>query len=299
MKSVLGKRALITGAASGIGREIALRLALEGADVWLLDVDLDGLQAVARDAQVCGVQAVPRRCDLTESAEISAAIAEILAEWGTVDILVNNAGVAFYGPTEKMTSEQWNWLLSINLLAPIQIIRELLPLMLQQAESHILNICSVAGLIAGPRAAAYHVSKFGLVGFTESLRAEYGRRGIGVTAICPGPVQTNLYKSAVSGSKRKPVPAPPGWLCATPAQIADVAVRAIQKNRRQVVITPVAHFLFNAKRFAPAIVDWVNHFTLRKRRAVASATVIAAPVLRPFAPADTEPQADSAARRAA
>jgi NAD(P)-dependent dehydrogenase (short-subunit alcohol dehydrogenase family) len=299
MKSIRGKRALITGAASGIGREIALRLALEGADLWLLDVDLAGLQEVVRDAQVCGGEAIARRCDLSEPAEISAALAEMLAAWGAIDILVNNAGVAYYGPTEKMTSRQWDWLLAINLLAPIQIIRELLPVLLERPEAHVLNVCSVAGLVAGPRSAAYHVSKFGLVGFTESLRAEYGRRGVGVTALCPGPVLTNLYKSAVSGSKRKPVPMPPSWLSATPAHIADVAVRAIRKDRRLVVITPVAHALFNAKRFAPWFLDWLNHFTLRKRRIVAVATPSATPTLRPFQPADEAPEAVVAARRAA
>jgi NAD(P)-dependent dehydrogenase (short-subunit alcohol dehydrogenase family) len=299
MKSIRGKRALITGAASGIGREIALRLALEGADVWLLDVDLAGLNEVVRDAQVCGVEAVAKRCDLTEPAEISTAVAEMLSAWGAIDILVNNAGVAYYGATEKMTSQQWDWLLSINLLAPIQIIRELLPFLLDRPEAHVLNVCSVAGLVGGPRCAAYSVSKFGLVGFTESLRAEYGRRGIGVTALCPGAVRTNLYKSAVSGSKRKPVPVPPTWLSAPPSYIAEQALRAIRKNRRLVVITPVAHLLFNAKRFAPWFLDWLNHFTLRKRRPAAATTPGSVPILRPFEPADAEPEAEPAPRRAA
>jgi len=299
MKSFRGKRALVTGAASGIGREIALRLALEGVDLWLLDIDLDGLQEVVRDARVCGVQAVSRRCDLSAATEIATALAELLAEWGALDILVNNAGVAYYGATERMTAEQWDWLLAINLLAPIQIIRELLPVLLQQPEAHVLNVCSVAGLVAGPRSAAYHVSKFGLVGFTESIRAEYGRRGVGVTALCPGPVRTNLYKSAVSGSKRKPVPVPPTWLSATPAHIADVAIRAIRRNRRVVVITPIAHVLFNAKRFAPWFLDWMNHLTLRRRKPIAATTPSAAPVLRPFAPAAVEPEAEPAVRRAA
>jgi short-subunit dehydrogenase len=299
MKSIRAKRALITGAASGIGREIALRLALEGADVWLLDVDLDRLNEVVRDAEVCGVEAVAKRCDLSEPAEVSAAIAELITSWGSVDILVNNAGVAYYGPTEKMTSRQWDWVLAINLLAPIQITRELLPALLERPEAHVLNVCSVAGLVAGPRSAAYHVSKFGLVGFTESLRSEYGRRGIGVTALCPGPVQTNLYKSAVSGSKRKPVPVPPAWLSATPAHIAEVAVRAIQRNRRMVVITPIAHLLFNAKRFTPWFLDWLNHFTLRKRRPVGTITAHTAPMLRPFEPVDAEAEAEPALRRAA
>ena len=162
------------------------------------------------------MEAVARRCDLANPAEVSAALVELISTWGSVDILVNNAGVAYYGPTEKMTSRQWDWLLAINLLAPIQITRELLPALLERPEAHVLNVCSVAGLVAGPRSAAYHVSKFGLVGFTESLRSEYGRRGVGVTALCPGPVQTNLYKSAVSGSKRKPVPVPPSWLARRP-----------------------------------------------------------------------------------
>jgi NAD(P)-dependent dehydrogenase (short-subunit alcohol dehydrogenase family) len=299
MKSIRGKRALITGAASGIGREIALRLALEGADVWLLDVDLAGLEEVAKDAQVCGVQAIAARCDLGDPAEISNALADVLSTWGAIDILVNNAGVAYYGPTEKMTPQRWDWLLAINLLAPIQITRELLPVLLGQPESHVLNVCSVAGLVAGPRSTAYHVSKFGLVGFTESLRAEFGRRGMGVTALCPGPVQTNLYKSAVSGSKRKPVPVPPAWLSATPSRIADIAVAAIRRNRRLVVITPIAHLLFNAKRFAPWFIDWLNHFTLRKRKAAAETISDAAPVLRPFQPAEADQEAEPALRRAA
>jgi NAD(P)-dependent dehydrogenase (short-subunit alcohol dehydrogenase family) len=299
MKSIRGKRALITGAASGIGREIALRFALEGADVWLLDIDLAGLKQVVRDAQICGVQAIAAHCDLSEPGEISAAIAEMLSTWGAIDIVVNNAGVAFYGATEKMTSQQWDWLLAINLRAPIQITRELLPVLLGRPEAHVLNVCSISGLVAGPRSAAYHVSKFGLVGFTESLRAEYGRRGIGVTALCPGPVRTNLYQSAVSSSKHKPVPVPPAWLCATPEQIADRAVRAIRKNRRVVVITPIAHLLFNAKRFAPWFLDWLNHFTLRKRRPAAVTTTTAIPGLRPFVPADAEPEAEPALSRAA
>ena len=231
-----------------------------------------------------------------DPAEVSAAIAELVSAWGSVDILVNNAGVAYYGPTEKMTSQQWDWLLAINLLAPIQMTRELLPVLLQRPVAHVLNVCSVAGLVAGPRSAAYHVSKFGLVGFTESLRSEYGRRGVGVTALCPGPVRTNLYKAAVSGSKRKPVPVPPSWLSATPAHIAEVAVRPIQKNRRIVVITPIAHLLFNAKRFTPWFLDWLNHFTLRRRRPVNATTARTVPVLRPFEPVDAEPEAEPAER---
>src|ERR1700735_5039019 len=89
MRSIYGKRALVTGAASGIGREIALALALEGAHVYLLDVDAEGLAEVVRDARVCGVEALAARCDLTRPADITAALAEMLSAWGPIDILIN------------------------------------------------------------------------------------------------------------------------------------------------------------------------------------------------------------------
>lgn len=279
MKSVRGKRALVTGAASGIGREIALALALEGAHVYLLDIDEAALAEVVRDARVCGIEAVAARCDLSQPEEITVALKEMRAAWGEIDILVNNAGVAYYGPTEKMTAAQWDWLLGINLLAPIQITRELLPTLLTRPEAHILNVCSIAGLVAGARTTAYHASKFGLVGFTEALRAEFGRRGIGVTALCPGAVRTNLYRSAISGKKRrKVVPDPPAWLSTTPERVAVAAVRAIEKNRRFVLLTPLAHVLYNAKRFVPGLLDWMHQLGRRKSRPALES----ADVLRPF-----------------
>ena len=202
---------MLTGAASGIGRALAVQLAREGVHLYLLDVDTPGLQEVIDECRQLGVVAVGRRCDLSHSAEISAAIADLLARWEYIDLVVNNAGVAYYGPTENMTAAQWNWLMAINLLAPLQITRELLPTLLkrgQEGQSHILNVCSISGMVAGGRFSAYHTSKFGLVGFTETLRAEYNRKGVGVTNLCPGPVSSNLYNRAISG-RSKPVPNPP------------------------------------------------------------------------------------------
>jgi short-subunit dehydrogenase len=159
--------------------------------------------------------------------------------------------------------------MTINLLAPIQITNELLPGLLQRPDAHIVNMCSISGLVAGGRFSAYHTSKFGLIGFTESLRAEYGRQGLGVTAICPGPVLTNLYEAAASGRAGQKVPSPPNWMCATPERVAEVTLKAIRKDKRQVLITPTAHALFQLKRFAPWLIDFVNRFSrkgLKKRQ---------------------------------
>ncbi len=263
MKTFKDRNAFLTGAASGIGRSIAIALAAEGCHLYLIDVDEDGLKNLEQELASTHVRVWTRKCDLTNRESISLIVSEAIAASGGIDLLINNAGVAYYGPTDKMTQQQWDWLMSVNLLAPIQITQQLLPTLLQRSDTHIVNMCSISGLVAGGRFAAYHTSKFGLIGFTESLRAEYGRRGVGVTAICPGPVTTKLYKSAVSGNAGRTVPSPPAWLCTTPEKVAAITLKAIRRDRRQVLITPTAHLLYQLKRFAPWLIDLANRFTLR------------------------------------
>ena len=265
MKVLRGRKALVTGAASGIGRGIALALAGEGVDVYLWDVNETGLATVVDEVRKLGVQVVSAKVDLSQPNEISTAIGVMLERFEAIDILVNNAGVAFYGPTHTMTGAQWDWLLGINLLAPIQITRELLPTLLSRPEAHLLNVCSISGLVAGGRFSAYHTSKFGLIGFTESLRAEYGRRGLGVTALCPGPVLTNLYRACATGQEGKVVPQPPQWLCASIDDVATRAIKAIRRNQRMPIIGRMAHLLWNAKWLAPGLLDFLNHFRRTKR----------------------------------
>ena len=285
MRVLRHKNALITGAASGIGRAITLALADQGTNVYLLDIDHDGAEQVAEEARRRGVEAIAERCDVSQPDQNSASIRQLLQRWPGIDLLVNNAGVAYYGPTENMTAEQWDWLLKINLLAAIQFTRELLPTLLSRPEGHILNVCSIAGLVAGGRSAAYQVSKFGLVGFTEALRSEYVRRGVGVTALCPGPVITNLYRSAVSGHSYKAVPTPPAWLCATPEQVSRKAIYGIRRNRAMVLVTPMAYALWYFKRFSPGLVDRLNCIGRRKK----APQINTNPVLSPALAGETAP----------
>ncbi|HZZ29176.1 MAG TPA: SDR family oxidoreductase [Pirellulales bacterium] len=278
MKHLKGKRCLLTGAASGIGRALALRLAEEGVHLYLLDVDVAGLQTVVGECRLAGVVAVGRPCDLSQPTQISAAIADLLARWKYIDLLVNNAGVAYYGPTEKMTGTQWDWLMAINLLAPLHITRELLPTLLARNGAHILNVCSISGIVAGGRFNAYHTSKFGLTGFTEALRAEYNRRGIGVTNLCPGPVSSNLYNRAISGRNGgQTVPNPPAWLCASPEYVARRGVWAIKRNKRMVLVTPLARLLYALKRISPALLDGLNHVSRKKRPVAADSSAVELP----------------------
>ena len=141
----------------------------------------------------------------------------------------------------------------------------MLPTLLARPEAHILNVCSIAGLVAIPRLAAYHVSKFALVGFSESLRAEYGPRGLGVTALSPGLVRTNLFQAAGTAPD-KPFPRIPSWLCTSPERVAARAVRAIRRCEGLVLVTPLAHFLWRFRRFAPGLLDWLQQFRRHRRR---------------------------------
>jgi short-subunit dehydrogenase len=259
MKQLRDKKGLITGAASGIGRCLALALASEGVDLWLLDIDPDRLAETAHEARARQVEVRTSLCDLSRAEAISQTVREVLACWGYVDLLINNAGVAYYGSTERMTAAEWDWLLRVNLLAPIQLTHELLPVLLQRPEAHLLNVCSIAGLVASRRLAAYHVSKFGLVGLSEALRAEFNHRGLGVTALCPGLVRTRIFESAVVRNRSKPRRVP-NWLSASPEAVARRAVRAIKRNQGLVLVTLLAHLLYLCKRLSPGLLGFINGF---------------------------------------
>jgi NAD(P)-dependent dehydrogenase (short-subunit alcohol dehydrogenase family) len=265
MREIRGKQALVTGAASGIGRAIALRLAREGAHLYLVDIDEAGLASAVAECRAMGVTVVSRRTNVAEPSEVSAAVAHVLAHCGGVDILVNNAGITYYGHVERMSAEHWDRLMRINLLSHIQFTRELLPSLLARREAHVLNVCSVLGLVGMPKVTAYCASKFGMVGFSESLRNELGRQGLGVTALCPGFVRTNLFTNAPLADQVEEHKSPPRAVTTTPERVANAAVRAIYRNRRLVVMEPFARLMYATKRFAPWLLDFLFHLGRRKR----------------------------------
>jgi len=253
MRTIRDKIAVVTGGAGGLGRAIALRLAQEGARLHLVDIDRAALERTAAEVADSGAKCDTSVCDLADAAAIDRLGDALLSRHHCIDILVNNAGVAWYGPTTTMRPDQWDRLLAINLHAPIRLTAKLLPVLLAQPEAHVINMASIAGWVCGGRYAAYHVSKFGMVGFSEALRAEFGRQGLGVTAICPGPVLTSLYKNAPCGNAGRQTPSPPAWICTTEGRVAEATVRAIYRNRAVAFVGLSALLLHYAKRFAPWI----------------------------------------------
>ena len=183
------------------------------------------------------------------------AIEQLRKRWPPIDILVNNAGVGYEGRTEQMTREHWNAVMGINLMAPIQIIHELLPTLLSRPEAHLLNVCSFLGLCPIPRGAAYCASKFGLVGLSECLRMEYRRTPLGVTALCPGFVETRLFENGQGGDRSQPVRKPASILFTTPEVVARRGIRGMRRNRSKVVITPLARSTWLIHRFFPSLLE--------------------------------------------
>jgi NAD(P)-dependent dehydrogenase (short-subunit alcohol dehydrogenase family) len=263
MKVIRDKAALVTGAASGIGRAVALALAREGARLFLVDIDAERLARTVGDVEKLGADVVPHVCDLTDPKQISAAVSAVVARFGHLDILVNNAGVTYYGPTEAMTAAQWNELLALNLLAPVQLLRELLPTLLAQPESHIVNMSSVFGLVPMGKLAAYETSKFGLVGLSLALRAEFKERHCGVSVLCPGFVRTAMIEKFVSAGF-EPQYRIPAWMCTTADDVADEAIRAICDNKGLVVISKAARVLWAFTRLSPALRDWLIRLAWRR-----------------------------------
>ena len=195
MRQLENKRALVTGAASGIGRSIALELARHKVHLVLADRNQVGLAHTASEVAALGVECATYHYDAEIPQQVTS-LAGFAQQQGTgIDILVNNAGVTYYGPTDRMEIGHWNTLMEVNVMAPVRLTHELLPTFIHRPEVHIVNICSVLGLVGLPKVCAYSTSKFALVGFSESLRSEYGKQGIGVTAICPGFVKTKLFAS--------------------------------------------------------------------------------------------------------
>jgi len=192
-----GKSAFITGAGRGIGRGIALAFAAEGCDIAIAARTKMEVDATADEVRRLGRTALPLTCDVSDDASVRNAVQAALAEFGLIDLLVNNAGYACFKPFTKLTAEEWQQTLDVNLTGAFRCIRAVLPSMIERRSGRIINISSVAGLKPIADQSAYCASKFGLNGLTKVLAMELRPHGIGVHAICPGGVDTRLSQEAM------------------------------------------------------------------------------------------------------
>jgi len=196
-----GKVAVITGAASGIGRATALALAAECSALALLDRQGDALEGAVAEARAAGAKTIGIETDVSREDRVEAAARRIADELGGVHILVNSAGVVLRGlPVAEIPTEKWNWILGINLYGPIHTVRAFLPAIRAHGEGgHIVNVASISGFFANDRGTgAYQTSKFGVVGFSEVLAVELAGEGIGVSIVAPAGVNTTIYENSAA-----------------------------------------------------------------------------------------------------
>jgi NAD(P)-dependent dehydrogenase (short-subunit alcohol dehydrogenase family) len=258
IENLSGATAMVTGAASGIGKESALAFARQGADLAICDLDAEGLAATEQAVRALGRDVVADRVDVASAEAMRAFAEKVHGQVDAVDILMNNAGVGLGAGFLDTTLEDWDWILGINLKGVIHGCHFFLPRMVERGRGgHVVNVASAAGFFASAPLSAYSTTKFGVVGLSESLRDELAPHGIGVTAVCPGLIDTPITRR----SPLRGVPDPEAARAQmvelyrrrgyTPARVARNVLKAVQRGRAVAPISPEAWALYYLKRWAP------------------------------------------------
>lgn len=193
MKLLEGKTALITGAARGIGKALALRFAAEGANIAFTDLKRDeGMEETEREIQALGVKAKGYASNAADFEQTEAVVKDVMADFGRIDILVNNAGITKDGLMLRMTEAQWDAVIAVNLKSAFNFIHAVLPIMMRQRGGSIINMASVVGVHGNAGQANYAASKAALIALAKSIAQEVGSRGIRANAIAPGFIETAM-----------------------------------------------------------------------------------------------------------
>jgi len=191
-----GRTAVVTGAANGIGRAIAVSLAKRGCHLALADIDEDGMAGTAELTRASGVRVSRHRLDVADRVAVAEFPGLVAAEHAGVDVLVNNAGVAIGGTFEQVSDEDFEWLFEINFWGVVRMTRAFMPLLHASDDARVVNLSSIYGVIAPPEQSAYSASKFAVRGFSEALRHELEGSNIGVTVVHPGGIATSIAEKA-------------------------------------------------------------------------------------------------------
>jgi NAD(P)-dependent dehydrogenase (short-subunit alcohol dehydrogenase family) len=261
VRELIGRRCLITGAASGIGRATAELAASKGADLYLTDIAAEGLSSAADEIRGAGGKvSFAEPADLADHEQVVALAERVHAGHGPMQVVMNIAGVSTWGSIERLRHSDWQRVIDINLMGPISVLECFVPPMIRAARGgRIVNVSSAAGLLGLPWHAPYSAAKFGLRGVSEVLRFDLRRHGIGVTLVCPGGVRTPLVDALViAGVNRDD----PGLRELTrrfeehadpPEHVARCIVRGIERDRYLVYTSPdirIGHWL--QRVFPPA-----------------------------------------------
>lgn len=215
-----GKVAVVTGGARGIGKAICRRLSAAGAQIALLDVNLEGAQATAQELSAAGAQARAYACDVSDAAGVEAVVEQILKDFGRIDVLVNNAGITRDQLLIRLADDAWKKVLDVNLSGTFYMTRAVARPMLRARSGAIVNVASVVGLVGNAGQANYSASKAGVMGLTKTAARELGGRGIRVNAVAPGFIDTEMTAALSAEQKKKLTEGLPLGRLGTPEDVA-------------------------------------------------------------------------------
>jgi len=254
MRDLRGRHVLLTGASRGIGAYVARALAGRGARLTLVARSKDELEAVAAEVRGLGAEAVALSADLARREELARLVEAAERGAGPVDVLVNNAGIEIAGHYAALDEEAIVKLLDVNLRAPMLLTRKVLPGMLARRWGHVCNVSSLAGKVGTPFNEPYSASKFGLSGFTESMRITYAGSGVGFSSVCPGFVrEAGMHARTVATG----VVEPRLVGATTPEAVARAMLRAIEGDVPEILVTPgPMRPLLAASALSPRLTDW-------------------------------------------
>ncbi|VTS05629.1 SDR family oxidoreductase [Tuwongella immobilis] len=251
-RSWTGRRTILTGASSGIGRAIAVQIAGNGAKVALASRSADRLREVAREIESRGGTCMVVPTDITQPDQRAALFERVQREWGGLDLLINNAGIGAWGHFATSSESILRQVMEVNFYAPIEMIRLAIPLLERGQQAAIANVTSMCARRGMPAWPEYSASKFGLMGLSESLRGEMSRFDIDVLTMVPGLTQTDLQEHLIRKDGRYPIDASKGMPV---AKVAETIVRSIEKNQRETVIGGDARWMLFINRFFPRLLD--------------------------------------------
>lgn len=262
---IYGKKALVTGAASGIGRATAMVMAGRGARLFITDINAEGLEETRREIEEAGGEVcLARPLDVSDYQAMRELAEEIHAGFGPLDILANIAGVALFSQVEDMTHEQWERVVNVNLWGPYHAIECFVPEMVRAGRGgHLLTVSSTAGIIGLPWHVAYAGTKHALVGSSEVLRYDLRKHGIGVSVVLPGAVNTGLVRTVVINADVDACERGRRLFtrhAMAPEKVAELIVRAIERNEFMVITSADIKLLYLLKRVFPPAYDLVMRF---------------------------------------
>src|SRR5215469_10489173 len=271
-----GRTAIVTGAASGIGRALSSALAVRGAHVVMADIDDVGVKSAADALSSASPgRTTPAVLDVTDSAAFAALVGQVAEEHGSIDLLFNNAGIGVGGPVREMSTAHFDRAIDVNLRGVIHGVVAAYPRMCDQGRGHIVNTASLAGLITAPLLTPYAATKHAVVGLSISLRAEAAAHGVRVSAVCPGVVDTPLLDTVgpddlpatiLSGQVREFFRhVQPRFYAAD--QLAQDIIRGIDRNAALVIAPASARVAYYLWRYAPGVVYRMNARQLARSRA--------------------------------